>query len=131
MTDKEALLAYRIKRAEETLSDAERMLETQISPRSVINRAYYTVFYTILSLFLHSDIDARTSKHSGVITIFDKEFVHNGKLDKKYSKIAHKMFDARQQEDYKELTEFSPGEAEEAVKLARDFVHAAKQLMGN
>jgi len=32
MTDKQTLLAYRLKQAEETLSDAEKMMENRLSP---------------------------------------------------------------------------------------------------
>ena len=38
MTDKEALFLYRLKQAEETLSDAEEMLKGNFSPRSISNR---------------------------------------------------------------------------------------------
>ena len=131
MTDKEILLSYRLKRAEETLTDAEKMLQNNLSPRSIINRAYYAVFYGILALFLHSDTDAKTSKHSGVIAIFDRDFVHKGKIEKQCSKIAHRMFDARQQGDYKELVEFNVEEAQEYVRLAREFLYAIKGLMGS
>ena len=44
------------------------MLEQNISPRSVINRAYYAMFYSILSLFLKSETLVKTSKHTGVIS---------------------------------------------------------------
>ena len=36
MNDKEALLAYRMTQAEETLVDAQKMLENNFSPRSVV-----------------------------------------------------------------------------------------------
>lgn len=65
MTDKETLLRYRLSEAEETLQDAEKMLQNDISPRSIINRAYYSMFYAVLALFLHSDINPKTSKHVG------------------------------------------------------------------
>lgn len=113
MTDKQALFSYRQKQAEETLKDAEKMLENSLSPRSVINRAYYSMFYMILALFLRVDINLKTSKHSGIISIFDKELVHTGKIDKHYSKILHKVFDARQEGDYKELIEFTLNDANE------------------
>ena len=32
MTDKQTLLAYRLKQSEETLSDAEKMMENRLSP---------------------------------------------------------------------------------------------------
>lgn len=47
MTDKQTLLAFRLKQAEETLTDAEKMLQSGLSTRSIINRAYYAVFYSI------------------------------------------------------------------------------------
>ncbi len=52
MTDRNTLFFYRFKQAEETLSDAKKMLESGLSPRSITNRAYYSVFYAILALFL-------------------------------------------------------------------------------
>ncbi len=89
MTDREILFTYRLPQAEETLSDARKMIQNNLSPRSIVNRAYYTLFYSLLALFLKTDINLKTSKHSGIIAIFDKEFVHTGKIDKHYKgKIA-------------------------------------------
>jgi len=55
MTDKQALVAYRLKQAEETLADAKKMIRENISTRSIINRAYYSMFYALLALFLKND----------------------------------------------------------------------------
>ena len=126
MTDKEVLLGYRLKQAEETLSDAEKMLQGNFSSRSIINRAYYSMFYGVLALFLYSDINTRTSKHAGVISIFDREFVHRGKIDQHYSKILHKMFDVRQEGDYKELVEISHEDVAGYVDHAKEFFQAIK-----
>jgi uncharacterized protein (UPF0332 family) len=43
MTDRETLMAYRLHEAEETFADAVKMLDANISPRSVVNRAYYAM----------------------------------------------------------------------------------------
>jgi hypothetical protein len=72
MTDKKTLYQYRIKQAEETFSDAEKMLKNNLSPRSIINRAYYSMFYAILALYINEGLNLKTSKHSGVISIFAK-----------------------------------------------------------
>ncbi|OIP28647.1 MAG: DNA-binding protein [Deltaproteobacteria bacterium CG12_big_fil_rev_8_21_14_0_65_43_10] len=128
MTDKETLLLYRLRQAEETLSDARRMLENGISARSVTNRAYYSMFYALLALFIRFDVPYRTSKHSGVISIFDREFVHTGKLDRRYSKILHKLFDIRQECDYKEFVDMTNEAAAECIKLAEEFYQAIKHL---
>ena len=131
MTDRESLLAFRMKEAEETLSDAERMLQDSLSPRSITNRAYYAMFYAVLALFLKASIPAKTSKHAGVISVFDKEFIHAGKLDVRYSKILHKIFEARQTIDYKELAEVTVEEASGHVKGAREFVDAVKKYIAS
>lgn len=39
MTDKETLLAYRLREAQETLTDAKTLLEGNGTPRTVINRS--------------------------------------------------------------------------------------------
>ena len=129
MTDKQTLFNYRLKQAEETLSDAEKMLEQNISPRSVINRAYYSMFYALLALYIDNDINLKTSKHSGVITLFDKEFVHTGKIEADYSKILHKLFAARQESDYRELITLTKEDASDHLKLAREFVSKIKNFI--
>ena len=122
MTDKQTLVAYRLKQAEETLADAEEMLKNRLSSRSIINRSYYTFFYAVLALFVHEDINPKTSKHAGVISIFDREFVHRGDIPKQYSKMLHRMFEARQEADYKELVEITHEDAEASVEMAREFL---------
>jgi len=129
MTDKQTLFHYRIKQAEETISDAKKMLDNQLSPRSIINRTYYSMFYAVLALFIKTDTNVKTSKHSGIISIFDKKFVHTGKLDPHYSKILHKAFKARQEVDYKELVELSLEDATGFVKLAEEFLDGIKKLI--
>ncbi len=128
MTDKETLFLYRLREAEETLSDAKKMLEDKLSPRSIINRAYYSMFYGVLALFLKHDIKVKTSKHSGIISIFDAEFVHTGKIDPCFSKTLHKIFEVRQEGDYKELVEFSYNDTDEFVELAEEFLEGIKKI---
>lgn len=129
MTDKDVLYAHRLKQAEETLLDAEKMLQGGFSPRSIVNRAYYAMFYAVLALFLKTDITIKTSKHIGVISVFDKEFVKTGKIDKRYSTILHDVFDARQDSDYKEFIELSLKDADEFVSLAQEFFDGVKKVM--
>lgn len=129
MTDRETLLKYRIKQAEETLADAEAMNEGGLSTRSIVNRAYYSMFYALLGLFLKENIILKTSKHSGIISMFDKEFVLSGKMDREFSRSLHKMFNARQVADYKELVEVSSEDAVEAIKAAKLFIEEIKKVI--
>lgn len=78
MNDFKVLLNYRLKQAEDTLKDADKMIRDNLTPRSIINRAYYTMFYAVLALFIKSELDIKTAKHAGVILIFDKEYIITG-----------------------------------------------------
>lgn len=129
MTDKETLLNYRIRQAKETLVDAEKMLSGGLGSRSIVNRAYYVMFYALLALFLKADIRLKTSKHAGVISVFDKEFARTGKFGVQYSKLLHRMFDARLESDYKELVIMTQKDATEAVMGAKEFLNAVHKFM--
>lgn len=129
MTDRETLFLHRIQQAEETLAEAKKMVKGGFSPRSIINRAYYSMFYALLALFIKTGIDMKTSKHAGVISLFDKEFIKTGKIDKYYSKMLHNSFDARQEGDYREFVELSPEEAAGFVKSAEEFVEVIKKIV--
>lgn len=52
------------------------MLENKLSSRSIINRTYYSVFYRVLAIFIKYDINLKTLKYSGVISLFDNEFLN-------------------------------------------------------
>lgn len=129
MTDRQTLFEYRLNQAEITLADAKKMLKEGISSRSVINRAYYSMFYVVLSLFLKTNLSMKTSKHTGVIGLFDKEFVLSGRIDRRYSKMLHSMFDDRQESDYKELIEVSEDDAINGVACAEEFIDAIRKFI--
>jgi uncharacterized protein (UPF0332 family) len=121
MTDIDILKSYRLQQAEETLRDAVAMLDGNLSPRSIVNRSYYAIFYAVLALFLSEGISVRTSKHSGVISTFDKSFILSGKMDRRFSKILHRLFNARQEGDYKELVVVTLDEASDYVDQATEI----------
>ena len=122
MSDRDLLFEYRAEQAKTTLAEAEKMLKQNFSPRSIINRAYYAMFYMVLALFLKTGITAKSSKHSGVLGIFDLEFIVEGKIDKEYSRMIHRMFDRRIEFDYKEFARADIKEAGIAVDNAKKFI---------
>jgi uncharacterized protein (UPF0332 family) len=130
MTDIETLIQYRLRQADETIAAAEGLCQINCSARSIVNRTYYAIFYAINALLLKENIALKTSKHIGVLSIFDKEIVHTGKIDKKYSDIAHRQFEMRQKGDYRALVEISMDDAKEAIREAREFINAVKPMIG-
>lgn len=131
MTDKQTLFAYRMQQAEATLNDGKIMFTQGCSAQSVINRAYYAVFYCALALYLKTGIPVRTSKHSGIISIFDKEFILTGKLEKENSRIFHSLFDDRQEFDYKEQSIATNEQADNALKYSESFITSIKCYISN
>ena len=130
MTDKETLFTYRLREADETLDESTRMIQEGFSSRSAVNRAYYAMFYAVLALLIRFDVEHKTSKHSGIISIFDREFFLAGRIESRYSKMLHNLFDMRQKADYKEMVELTSDDATKAVEQAQEFVAAIKGLIG-
>lgn len=131
MTDREQLFTYRLKQAEETLAEAAKMLAGDFSSRTIVNRAYYAVFYATLVLFLRFEIDCKTSKHAGVISIFDRDVVRSGKMEPRFSRMLHRLFELRQKADYKELVEIALEDAVNAVRHAGEFVTAVREVVAS
>ena len=128
MTDRETIFDYRMRQTEETLAEAVKMQESGFSPRSIVNRSYYAMFYAVLAIFIHANISHKTSKHSGVIGIFNKEFIHTGKLDARFAKMFYDLFDERMELDYRDFAEVSEEDARNAVAAAQEFVAEIKAL---
>ncbi len=118
--DASTLIKYRLEQAGETLNDAKCLLDSNRTPQSIINRSYYAMFYAALALTIKKG--KMFSKHSGVISTFDIDFVRTGILPKELSKDLHKVFRLRNDSDYI-MTEYpSFEEAKEAYNKAERFV---------
>ena len=95
----EILIKHRLEQAHEALDDAKYLIDGNRSPQSIVNRSYYAMFYATLALL--QKIAKVPTKHSGVISLFDREFVMKGIFDKSLSKDFHRAFELRQSVDYK------------------------------
>lgn len=120
-----ALIKYRMEQAQTSLDDAKFLLDSNRSPQSIVNRAYYAMFYATLALL--QKIGKVPSKHSGVISLFDTEFVLKGVFQKELSKDLHKAFELRQASDYKTFKSISKEKAEETLNNAVRFVETVKK----
>jgi uncharacterized protein (UPF0332 family) len=115
-----ALIRYRLQEADESIEEAKVLLREGMSYRAVINRLYYAMFYSVLALLQSRQMG--TSKHFGAISLFDKEFIKTGMLDKEMSKTLHRAFELRQKGDYIEQPDISKKDVEEILPKAVDFV---------
>jgi hypothetical protein len=106
--------------AQTALDDAKFLLDAGRSPASIINRSYYAMFYAITALL--QSVGETPSKHAGVISLFDREFVAKGIFPKELSKQLHGAFDLRQTSDYRDEPGITRQSAAELWQAAADFV---------
>ena len=121
-----ALVEYRIEQADESIEAARTLLDKKLI-RPSVNRAYYAMFYAVPALLASNKKE--TSKHSGVIALFDKDFVKQGIFKKDYSSWFHDAFDLRQRSDYAPEYHASLKEADRTLKNAERFVREVKKVL--
>lgn len=121
------LVQGRIEEAVESLTDAKTLLASGRSGRSIVNRSYYAMFYCVLALL--QTINRVPRKHKGAISLFDREFVHQGLLPKELSFDLHQAFELRQVDDYKRIDPVGLDEAQDALTTAERFVAAVRQYL--
>jgi uncharacterized protein (UPF0332 family) len=85
------------------------------------------MFYCVLTLL--QTINKTPRKHQGVISFFDREFVHSGRLSKELSFDLHRIFELRQVDDYKKIEPVGLDEAQEAIATAERFLAAVRQYL--
>lgn len=121
------IIQYRLKQAQIALEDAKFLFDGQRSAQSIINRSYYAMFYAALSLLQH--IDKVPSKHTGVMSLFDTEFVLKGIFPRELSRDFHRTFELRQTFDYKVTVHIEQTRVYETWQKAVRFVEAVKNYL--
>lgn len=122
----EDLIHYRLSRAEETLEEARVMLQTG-HPYGAANRIYYTCFHAVTALLLTQNLSS--SKHSGVIALFNRHFVKPGLISADMGKFYSRMFDNRLESDYADWVEVENRDIQEELILAKEFIGAITDLI--
>lgn len=125
--NRKALIEYRLTQARDSIREADVLDQSGMSRRSVMNRLYYAMFYAVLALLQEKEMG--TSKHSGAIALFDREFVKTGTFPKEMSKALHRAFELRQKGDYMEETEVTADDVAEIRPVAEQFVEGAEKFL--
>jgi len=120
------LIEYRLNQAKETIEEAVIMIEKE-KFRAAINRIYYGIFYTLLALGLKYQFE--TSKHGQLLGWFNKTFIKDEILDRKYGTIAREAFEVRQQGDYDTYVEFSKEDVLQKFEQMKDFIHTIEKFI--
>ncbi len=125
--DKSALIRLRLQNARQTLQDAHTLFERGGTPASIVNRAYYAMFYAALAMLV--TVDRHSAKHSGVIALFDKEFIKENIIPKELGRMLHHAFESRMEGDYQDNAKVDHNLATEILESADRFVRAIEERL--
>lgn len=121
------LALYRLRQAEESLDEAKFLLSGSKSPRSIVNRLYYSMFYATLSMLVFEKYSS--SKHTGVISYFNRHFVKTGIFPKELGWVFNRTLELRQRGDYKEYTVITYEQVNPIITAAQDFIVKIKEYL--
>lgn len=127
MDDRHSDLArYRIEKAGICL-DSARLLVQAGDYCGAANRSYYAIFHCIRSILALEGVDF--SKHSGVMSYFQKNYVKTGIFGKEYSKILMEAFSVRSESDYDDYFVISKEDVEHQICGADFFLNGVKRYL--
>jgi hypothetical protein len=123
---REDLIRYKLERSGETLEEAKVMLQTS-HLYGAANRIYYACFYAVSALLLSRNLSS--PKHSGVLSLFNKNFVKTGLISVELGRFYSRLFDSRLESDYADLVTIDRVEVQDDIKTAEIFISAVKSLI--
>ena len=120
------LAGYRMDRAGEMLLAAEENLRIG-QYKTSLNRSYYAIFHAMRAANIIKGFDS--SKHSGVIVFFNKEYIKNGIMEKSMSVIIKNSSFLREKSDYDDFFIASKKDAEAQLQNAKIFLDAVERYL--
>lgn len=120
------LARRRMEKADSALRAARALLDRALF-EDAISRGYYAMFHSASALLFVRGLS--TSKHRGVLSLFDKHFVKPGLLDVRLSEWIHGAFKARQEADYGYESAEPDAAAQETFEHAEAFVAAVQPVL--
>ncbi len=121
-----ALVAYRLQRAQETLSEIPYPAEKGYY-NTAVNRLYYACYYAAVALLLKHGMNPGT--HAGVKQMLGIHFVVPGLLPRETGRAYSLLFERRHSSDYDDFDYSSKEEIEELLPKATAFIETIQQLL--
>lgn len=126
--NRKELMKYRLGEAKEKLSSSKLLLDYG-NYKDSIGRSYYAMFSAVRAILALDGVDY--SKHAGVISYFQKEYIKSGKFDKRYSRYLSQAFQIRNNTDYADFYIVSQKDAEDQYEKAVEFVTVIETYLKN
>ncbi len=122
------LVKYRLESAKERLKSSRLLLDAG-QYKDSIGRSYYAIFSAVRAVLAENKVDF--SKHAGVISYFQKEYVKTNIFDVKYSKILQNAFQIRNICDYDDFYLATKSSAEEQYNNAQEMIEAIERYLSS
>lgn len=85
------------------------------------------MFYAVLALLVYESCSS--SKHSGVLSFFNKRFIKEGVFKESIGRSINKAFELRQRGDYREYIELTYEQVEPFIDEAEVFIKTVKNYL--
>lgn len=126
--DKIELIKYRLNRASETLEEAKISIENKRYLLAA-NRIYYSSFYAVSALAIKYEV--KTSRHAQLLSWFNKNFIRNEIIERRFGKFYLDAFEMRQESDYEDFVVIDKKSIDEKFKLASEFIDKISELINS
>lgn len=126
MNPSDALAQHRIARAHVALDEADLLLE-QKHFNGALNRVYYAAFYAARALLATRNLDS--SRHSGVIALFQEHFVRTGLVSTDLARALPRAFEKRQTSDYGDFSEPTREEVRSLREQVEAFIRSCEDVI--
>ncbi len=124
--ERKSLIENYIQKSLATIDQVHFLIEnSQFS--LAVNRIYYGIYYILSALALKNNFI--TSKHAQLIGWFNKMFIKENIIDKKYSKLIQKAFDNRMEGDYDVYANFIKDEVEQSFEEMKEVVSEIRKFL--
>ena len=125
-SDRELLINYRLQQANETIKEVNILIDNKLF-KTAVNRIYYGMFYALSALALKYKF--KTAKHKQLIGWFNKNFIKEQFIERKYGKIINDAFENRSDSDYGVFIEFNKSDVTEMYEEMKDFIRRLEQYI--
>lgn len=124
--EKQKIISYRIKRAQETLEEVQLHIDNRLWTTAV-NRLYYACYYAVSALLIKHDI--KPLSHSGTRQMFGLHFIKTQKIPKELGKLYTELFDMRHSGDYDDFIDFTKEDVLAVIGPAQELISRIEQLV--
>ena len=121
-------IQYKSGRAKKSLQISGNLLRDGFYG-DAINRIYYAVYYAVSALLYIHKLYPKT--YRGMKSLFNKEFIQTGLIDKTYGDFYSHIFAKRFEADYEDFFQIDVARTEEYYNEAKKLIEIIEDILNN